>query len=204
MPGVPGTGAIVRTAGLRFRGAQSRIPRLSTSLGTLPRCEVEGRGWGAWQDSGAWGGSFWNPVYMVESVCASQRLSGVATCQVPDSECSSDRATGCRNALALHEFTWYLVCAWQGPGSKADQPAPKERGGRITEVQTQICRASWGKLKLEQTPASAAVNLPPTTGRPPQSALLGVRSLLLLPTPPACPAWAAVKTAPRRPLGKLH
>lgn len=171
---MPGTGAIVRTAELRFRGAQSWVPRLSTSLGTLPRCEVEGRGWGAWQDSGAWGGSFWNPVYMVESVCSSQRLSGVATCQVPDSECSSDRATGCRNALALHEFTWYLVCAQRRPGSKADQPAPKERGGALQRSRPRS--AGLGKTEARADPhigsgEPAPHYWAPTSVCPPGSAL---------------------------------
>lgn len=107
-------------------------------------------------------------------VPTSQRLSGVATCQVPDSECSSDRATGCRNALALHEFTWYLVCAQRRPGSKADQPAPKERGGALQRSRPRS--AGLGKTEARANPhIGSAEPAPhywaPTSVCPPGSAL---------------------------------
>lgn len=73
------------------------------------------------------------------------------------------------------------------------------------EGQTKVCRVSWGKLRLRRgghsakisqhvadprfTPAStsAAMKLPPTTGRSPSSVLLGMLSLLLPSTPLALP-----------------
>lgn len=73
-----------------------------------------------------------------------------------DSEC--DRATGCGNALTLHVFVWYLLRAWPCPGSRADQPTPKEPGRGITEVQVQICSFLRETEAQEQT---SGLPLPP-------------------------------------------
>lgn len=121
-------------------------------------------------------------------VCWSRRLCwniGVATCQVPDSECFSDRATGCRNALTLHMFTWYLVPG-PGLGPRQTSPLPGSVGARYRGPDLDLeGRAFWGKTEARADPTSAAVNLPPTTGHPPQAALLGVRCLPLLPSLPS-------------------
>lgn len=108
----------------------------------------------------------------------------------PDSECG--RATGCGGTLTLHRFVWCLLRAWPGPGCSAVQPTPKEPGGSITEAQAQaqICGSGGNRLKrrpqVYPSPYIGSHGPDPTTGHSPQSALLGLLSLLL---PPTSPAW---------------